>query len=210
MGDAYYLLPLGAQIALGGGYLGQYVAFVGLRRSTSAIELTMRSLAFGIAALLAFGILRDLGAPVWASTILAVASSVAVGALWRRWGMDWANQLLKRLKITSDDGIPDAWTALIQSGDLNIMELSVHTKDGRVLYHEREAYGSALMDGMYFGSDGSIIMVVVEEELPDGTMETRERVDAAEWGVRQTYIPADQIARVNFRSKPPSGKNSTS
>ena len=41
-------------------------------------------------------------------------------------------------------------------------------------------------------------MAVEEEELPDGTTQERQGV-LSDWGARLTYIPADQISRVNIR-----------
>jgi len=81
-------------------------------------------------------------------------------------------------------------------------QLSVHLKNGRVLYlHDRRAFLGCPWEGLYLGGDGSVIMAVESEELPDGTEEIREAVRDDAWGTRMTYIPASEIARVNIRIK---------
>lgn len=199
MSEGLLSLPLELQVALGGGYLAHAVAYGGLRRSTGATELALRSLAFGLISLMVMreALLRD--TPVLPSVGLALFAAMVAGAFWRRFGMTWSVWLLSRLGISREDGVPDAWAALIQTRNVNVTQMSVHTKDGRILFHDRSAYDTAWNDGLYFGSDGSIVMVVAEERLPDGTDQTRTGLSDPAWGTRLTYIPADQIARVNMR-----------
>ena len=68
-----------------------------------------------------------------------------------------------------------------------------------MLYQQENKYAEAHLGGMYLGSDGSIVMVVEHEDLPDGTTEERTAIRDATWGTRVTYIPASEIARVNIR-----------
>ena len=199
MSESLLLLPLELQVALGGGYLAHAVAYGGLRRSTSATELALRSMAFGLAALLAFRFALKHEAPAGIGVAAALFCALLLGAFWRRYGMVWANRILSKIGIR-EDGIPDAWTALIQTHNLQVTQLSVHLKNGRTLYHNRNAYPEAWKDGLYFGSDGSMIIVVEEEELPNGTTEERKDIHSPKWGTRLTYIPADQVERVNVRT----------
>lgn len=199
--DQFLLLPLEVQVALGGGYLAYAVAYAGLDRRVRPAEMAFRVLAFGLVALISFKAVLAQDCPPWAAALTAVLAATIAGALWRRFLRHWVLALLDRLKISSEDGLPDAWTALIQARGLNVTQLSVHLTDGRVLFHERSAYGSALHDGLYLGRDGSIVMVVEETLLPDGkTRITSEDIAHPDWGTRLTYIPASQIARVTLRT----------
>lgn len=200
MTESILSLPLEIQIALGGGYLAHSVAYAGLRKQTGATELALRSLAFGIGALLIYRAALGLALPVAPAAVAAVLGAVLLGAMWRRWGMKWSGRLLSGLSKSREDGVPDAWSALIQAPDLNITQLSVRTTDGRILFHDRSAYGEALHDGLYLGNDGSIVMVVAEERMADGTERTAEDVTVRDWGTRITYLPAESIAQVNLRT----------
>lgn len=200
MTDGFLTLPLEVQVALGGGYLAYAVAFAGIRKSESAAEMAFRSLAFGLAALLALRFFLANGWPTSVSVGAALCSAVFLGAFWRRWGKKYTWKILRALKISGEDGMPDAWTATIQTPGLNITQLTVHTTDGRQLQHDRAAYKNALHDGLYLGSDGGIILVVSEEEYPDGHVEKREGIEVEDWGTRLTYIPPSQIKRVDIRT----------
>jgi hypothetical protein len=81
-------------------------------------------------------------------------------------------------------------------------QLSVHLKNGRVLFlNDRRNFLNAPWEGLYLGGDGSIIMAVEMEELPDGSEEIRQAVVDDAWGTRLTFIPSSEIARVNIRLK---------
>ncbi len=190
-------LPLEIQTALASGYIGAWIATVGTERVPRAIDTAFRSLAFGLPAIVVFRLLPETQ-PV-SAVFLALLASVILGSFWRMIGRTLAFKTLFRLKVHRDDGRPNAWISLIQQRPLVVNQLSVHTKDGRILYQNEHKYPEAHLGGMHFGLDGSIVMVVEEEELPDGTDQKRTAIADPEWGTRTTYIPADQIVRVNMR-----------
>ena len=190
-------LPLEIQTALGGGFLAYALAYAGLNDRLTATDVVFRTLAFGLVALLTFRMLLVQG-PVTAS-LVAIGMALLAGMLWRMIGMRAVSWILRTLGVHGEDGIYSAWTALIQRPNLSVAQLSVHTKDGRILYQNQHQYPEAPFGGIYFGRDGSILMVVEEEELADGTEEVRTGIQDAATGTRMTYIPADQITRVNIR-----------
>jgi len=200
MPDSLYTLPIELQVALGGGYLAHAIAYAGLRRPPGATELALRSLAFGLGALLCYRLALQMGWPVPFAVAAAITTGVILGALWRRFGMKLARRLLGGISGSSEDGMPDAWTAIIQSPGLNVTQLSVRTTDGRTLFHDRTSYGAALHDGLYFGSDGSIMMVIDEERHADGSERKAQDLTVEHWGTRLTYLPAASIAQVNLRT----------
>jgi len=197
MPPEYFNLPLEIQTALGGGYLAFAIAYAGLSDQYRATDIVFRTMAFGLISLMAFRLSQQLG-PIGASA-LGVAAALVAGILWRVVGIRLVNRILAGLGVHREDGTYSAWTALIQQPGLTVSQLSVHTKDGRILYQNALHDPKAHLNGMYFGRDGSIVMVVEEEELPDGTEEVRTGVRGPEWNTRVTYIPADQITRVNLR-----------
>lgn len=115
------------------------------------------------------------------------------------------------LGIHVDDGLGTAWEALIQYPDTRVTQIMVRLKDGTDLFC-KDALRYAQTDkppwaGLAdfcpkFGTDGAVVMVVEEEEEQNGDapLERTAMVDD-HFGCRMTYIPADQIERVEMRLK---------
>lgn len=200
-------LSLGWQVALGAGYLAYATAYAGLRRDHRATDVLFITLAFAALALVVFTLLQWwIGDGIESLPAAAVAAGAALvgavlaGAAWRKWARGWWQSLLQVGDVHREDGVHFGWDAIVQASH-RVGQLSVHTIDGRVLYlNDRSRYGTAPWGGLYLGGDGSITMVVEEEELPDGTEEVRIGIDGA-WGTRMTYLPPDVIRRVNIRMK---------
>lgn len=193
-----YNLPLEIQTAIAGGYVAYWIAYAGLDTNHRAVDVAFRTFAFGLPAIAAFRLLLSSGEILAAMSGFTLA--VLAGGIWRAFGRRWAFAALSKASVLQEDGIATAWAAFIQQPNLKVSQLSVHTKDGRVLYQNAHRYPEASLGGMYFGADGSIVMVVEEEELPDGTEEQRQGIRDAKLGTRVTYVPSDQIVRVNVRS----------
>lgn len=194
-------LPLEVQLALAGGYLGYCAAYAGLRRGHSGTDTAMISLAFGLAAVATFRLLGCLPDRfVWVQLCAGVTVAVIIGALWRKWGRDLVFHALKAAGVHQDDGLVSAWDGLIQQPGLSVTQLRVVTRDGRDLWcSDAGSYQAAPGKGMIIGVDGAIMMVVEEESILGESGVERPDVSSDSWGVRLTYIPADNIARVEMR-----------
>lgn len=203
------LLLIWVQVAVGAGYLAYATAYAGLRRGHRTTDAVFITLAFAALSLIAFTIVqvsiadrmtapaRDVVAALGAAMMVLPAA-----ALWRRWLREWWQGLMAKTSVHRDDGIYTGWDAAIQR-DVEVIQVSVHTTDGRVLYlNDRSKYDAAPWHGLYFGGDGSVIMVVEEEGLPDGTEEVREGVHDDTYGTRMTYLPPAMIRRINIRMLP--------
>jgi hypothetical protein len=200
----WYDLPLELQVSLGAGYAAWLIASEGRRRHARAEDTVFASFAFGAIALVVARALPLLSpwpvASPW-TVVVGAGAGIFAAALWRRWLRRAWHWLMARLGVYADDGLPDAWTAIVtQDARPFLTQISVHTTDGRVLYcNEPARYVSAPHRGVYLGSDGSIILPVEEEELPGGKTEVREGVTDPDFGVRLTYVPAQAVVRVNIR-----------
>ncbi|WP_054008028.1 hypothetical protein [Cypionkella psychrotolerans] len=197
--DDFFGLTLGVQVALGSGYLAYSTAYAGLRRDHGTEDAIFISLAFGALATLVFSILEPFGK--WWQSIGALLICLVVGSAWRMFARGWWHKILAFFGVHREDGVHSPWHALIHA-KYKVGQFSVHTKNGRVLYlNDRAAFHGLPWDGLYLGGDGGVVMVVEEEELPDGTTEQRAGIKDTAWGTRLTYIPADEIERVNIRLK---------
>lgn len=190
-------LPLSVQVGLGVGYLAYLLAYSAQRSGHSTMDATFLSLLFGIPALLFASFPGD---PI-INILVGSAVSLAIAAFWRADGRRLWHKVARDSKLNPDDGYHSVWEALLQqNGVLYCSQISVHTADGRVLYlNDRERFKNAPYKGLSLGADGSILMVVEEEKLADGTEEARNGISDPDWGTRMTYIPADQVRRVNIR-----------
>lgn len=193
-------LPIGIQVALGSGYLAYVTAYAGLRRGHGPADTAFISLAFGLVGMVVFD--RTGSLSIWQSVALAVLAAVATGAIWRVWGARMWHRIVHGLRIHADDGTATAWDALIHKAGQTVQQVSVHTKDGRVLYlNDRHPYVLGPHRGLILGGNGDIVLVVEEERIP-GTEgdEVRDGIVTRN-GTRLTYIPAAEIARINMRVK---------
>lgn len=199
MNSSFFELSLSVQVALAAGYLAYITAYAGLRRGHATQDAIFISLVFSVVALLVFELL-----PVeqtYVRAFLACIAALASGIFWRKLGRTWWLWLMQKTGVHREDGVHSPWDVLVQT-DRKVGQISVHLKSGRTLYmHDRRNFVGCPWEGLYLGGDGSVIMAVETEELPDGTSEDREGIKDEAWGTRLTYIPASEIARVNLRMK---------
>ena len=199
MDAVFFDLSIGIQVALGAGYLAYTTAFAGLRQHHAARDTVFISLAFGAVELLAFEIMEEVCDINLVKVIGATIAPLLAAIIWRKWGRHRWLHLMQYCDIHREDGVYAAWDAIVQSGR-EVGQMSVHTKNGNILYlHNREKFHGSVWDGLYLGGDGSVVMAVEEEELPDGSKEVRQAVRDEEWGTRMSYIPPSEISRINIR-----------
>lgn len=197
--DSFYELSLATRVALGSGFLAYAVAYSGLRIDHTPVDVIFGTLAFSVLATLAFHYGQDWSD--WTRALLAIGVTLIFACVWRAGLRDFGYWLLSKTGVHRDDGIHRGWTAIVQTRR-TVNQISVHTKDGRILYlNNRNEYSDSPWKGLYLGGDGAVVMAVEEEELPDGEEEKREDIISPEWGTRMTYIPAAEIVRVNLRIK---------
>jgi hypothetical protein len=191
-------LPLSIQIGLGIGYLGYLVAYGGARKGHSTLDATFLSLVFGIPALV---VASTPGGTLPLDILVGGVVSLALAAFWRIKGRSLWFAATRFTGLSKDDGHHSVWEGLLNREDgIFCSQLSVHTADGRVLYlNDRRKFKSAPYEGLNLGADGSILMVVEKEKMPNGAVEQRHDLEDPDFGTRLTFIPADQVQRVNIR-----------
>jgi hypothetical protein len=199
MESGFFDLSLSVQVALASGYLAYITAYAGLRRGHAPQDAIFISLAFSVVALLSFDVLPIEQA--YLRSAIAAAAALLSGIFWRKIGRPVWLWSMRRLGVHREDGVHAPWDVIVQTTK-KVGQVSVHLKNGRTLcLNDRRNFAQAPWEGLYLGGDGSVIMAVEMEELPDGSEETRQGVTDADWGTRLTYIPASEIERVNIRMK---------
>lgn len=191
-------LPFAIQISLGSGYLAYLIAYAGIRQHHNTTDAVFRTLAFGIAATATLGL--PISQPFWL-TALAFLMPIIVGVFWRKFGMKWSRSILRQSDVTWSDDLPSAWISLTAEGtNFPHSQISVDLEDGRMLHcSNTRLFAGAPYGPCLYGLDGSIALYVTDEIRPDHTTLEHEDIFDAEEGWRITYIPADQVKRVDIR-----------
>ena len=204
-------LPIHIQIAVAGGYMGYVTAYAGLRSGHTMRDTLLLTLVFGALPALAWPFLSDWSGDRHhlriAAGLVSLALPVLAGALWRRRGRAFWYNLLNRLGVHVEDGLSSGWDSLTQHPGLRVMQITVRTTDGTELFCESVpnhvnsecAFSSLDKFCPLFGNDGSVVMVVDEEDTATGEKSQRTDQVNSEWGARLTYIPAHMIERVELR-----------
>jgi hypothetical protein len=178
--DAKWLLATWQiQIAIGCGYAAYMIAYTGIRTHHRTIDVTFKTIAFGI---VATGVILSMpGEGKLLVSLTAFACTVGVAVLWRRIGMRLWMAILRHLDLTWADDTPSAWSRLSSEQRHHVTQLSVLTTDGVV----------------------HVIMYVTHrKKTVDGESAEVIALDQKDWGVRSTYIPADKVARIEIRHRP--------
>ncbi|MCP1728789.1 hypothetical protein ABIF38_008893 [Bradyrhizobium japonicum] len=189
------------------GYVAYYIANVGIRDHHKPADVTFSILVFAFVSAFAFYSGR------WVLNLSLVVSSgitflfaLAAGASWRVLGRPRFERMLRATRISHSDDLPSAWMAL--HGERCVAtQLVVQLKDGTWLMCDNLSRFQASPNGpCVLGAKGDILMYVTDK-LTDkqskrgvGFVPVADPIDAS-WGHEITYIPADQIARVDLRRR---------
>lgn len=195
-------LPWQVLLTLASGYAGYYVANVGLREHHKAIDIAFATLVFSFFAAFVYQlIIRFTSLEILSSSILTFAAACVIGAFWSLFGRNWLRTILRQTRVSNSDDLPTAWLAIFSETRAIATQLSIKTKDGAWLKCEDlNLFKDAPNGPCVFGGGGDILMYVTHIQLAgQDEFEAQEMVSDPEWGTEITYIPKDQVARVDLR-----------
>lgn len=202
--DQLVNLPWQTQIVIVGGYVGYVVAYTGRRASHKVLDIAAISLCFGGIGLLAmhFTLQKILPGNEWQKVIAgfsAVIAPLIAGVLWRARLRHICQWIIRKISGSEEDGLPTAWDTITQEQGLIYSQINIRLKDGKKLESYLLEDLNKLPNGpCALGGDGSIALYVTHIQEPgEDRREARNMIDGD--GARITYIPADQIAEVDFR-----------
>lgn len=197
MDEKLLSLPWQIQLALGSGYAAYMVAYVGIRDHHRGVDIAFRAIAFGLVATAFLALTPTLGLAFRLAG--AVFITVAVGLVWRRFGMGAAKWLLRQGNISWSDDTPSAWATII-AAHRPVTQISVLLDDGTWLNcNAAGRFNDAPFGPCILGPNGDIGFYVTDEESADGTVIVNDHVRDAIEGDRLTYVPAARIVRMSLR-----------
>jgi hypothetical protein len=197
-------LPWSTLLTLACGYAAYYVANVGVRDHHKSIDVIFSTLVFGFFSYFAYAILTVVFAVsiTWASA-LTFAIAIVYGSLWSRLGRPLLEKAFRRSKVTYSDDLPSAWSALSRSRKV-ATQLTIKLKDGSWVKCDNLDVFSTFPDGpCTLGMKGDVLIYITHTQAPD--KDEFIAVDGPSdpaWGAEITYLPADQIVRLDLRRKP--------
>ncbi|EIW2892672.1 hypothetical protein MB878_004208 [Salmonella enterica] len=200
-------LPWGTLVTLASGYIGYFIANVGLKDHHKTIDITFATLVFSLLPTLTYTLISMVYASpftTYVSTASAVVIAVIEGSLWRIYGRKWMYRILRALNISWSDSTSSAWQQMFGLTDYRCTELFVILKDGSGLQSSPLSRFEGLPNGPFtLGNSGDVILYVTHTSEPgsDDWIEY-DQVIHKSWGALATYIPADQIAKVEIRRNP--------
>ena len=197
------------QVILVGGCLAYTLAFSGRRADHKATDSILIILCFGSAGLLAihlmsetferFGFFEDSMFREIVLALFGIAIPIIFAIFWRRKLREKVKVLIRKISESEDDGLPTAWNTIIQSQGLNYSQLNITLKNGRILEsYPLEDFNDDPDGPCVLGGDGSIGLYVTHIENSEGNRRQAKNIRDSN-GVRMTYVPADQIAEIDFR-----------
>ena len=201
MFDASLLnLPWATLVTLTSGYIGYFIANVGLKNHHKPIEVTFSTLIFGLLSMMVYQAVMWAGLNSWLATPPTLLCAFAYAALWRKYGRKWMYRFLRNKDISWSDDTPSAWMRMFDQHGYYISEAYVYLKNGIVLLSENPGKFEGQASGSFvLGVEKDIVMYVTHEKKPGRDEWIEKDVESKSWGAMATYIPADQIAMVRIR-----------
>lgn len=196
-------LPWPTLVTLAAGYIGYFVANVGVKDQHKAVDITFSALVFGLFSAGIYHASVWVGINAYMAAFPAVMAAFVAGSCWRKYGRKWMYSLLRKYDISWSDDTSSAWQAMFGHTQYRVTEIFVYLKDGSGLLSRLPGNYEEWPNGPFtLGNHGDISLNVTHRKSINGeTWEEYEGVVHQSWGALATWIPADQIARVDIRRK---------
>ena len=193
-------LPWQVQLALASGYIGYVVAFIGVRRDHQTHDVVFLTLVFSLVASAAsFSSKSFIGSEI-VRALFAITITVLVAGLWRKWGCVWWQALLRGWNISHSDNAASALGGLRVKTDAELTGVAVLLRDGSwLMCDDTSIFSKCVYPPFTIGENGDVLMYVSSQTAVDGTDKKLPTTLNKDFGDRLTYIPVDQIARLNMR-----------
>jgi hypothetical protein len=205
-------LPVNVLGALAAGYLSYRLAYTGRDEDHETVDRVMICLVF---AFIAQSLTLGLGAVValfWRLTdpvghllvLVGMTAAIGIAAFWRKRGQEMVRKRLSALKISHSDRHKTAWETIVaREGTKPVRMLVTQTNGVQRICQRLGDFANERFSACIWGPDGSVAMYVTHTRVsPDAEWEEMPVRDEDNC-VDLTYLPADQIERINILFSPP-------
>jgi hypothetical protein len=193
-------LPWKIQVALGAGYAGYMLGYLGVRKFHTGADVFFKTIMFSLFASGVFALQLPVHW-IW-ECVLSIAASVIAGLTWYLKFSQLYVTLLKKMGIRHND-YPTAWLSVSHDLENYFTQISVLLEDGStVSCDDLSKFSDAPFGAAVFGSDGDMAFHATHVTSRDGETKAQTTTIDENFGYRMTYIPSNRIMRVQVRKKP--------
>lgn len=197
-------LPWATLVTLVTGYVSYFIANVGFKDHHQPLEITFSTLVFGLLASLLYSLTLHLYGghfQQYLATLSALVFAAGSGAFWRKYGRKWMYRVLRKYNISWSDSTRSAWEAMFDHTEFRVTEIFVYLKDGSALLSRLPGNYEDWPNGPFtLGNKGDITLYVTHRRSVNGKEWNQyEGLIDPSWGALATYVPVEQIARVDIR-----------
>lgn len=193
-------LPWPTVLFLASGYAGYFISNTGLKDHHKQIEIAFSCAVFGFFGLLAYYGIGRFEFSVTTASMGAFVLTTLVGAFWRVLGRPALQGVLRLTRVSHANDVPSAWLSLLGVTNANATQLAVYLKDGTVLQcADLHRFARSINGPCVLGSSGDVLMYVTDVRKSGKKSDPNTHVEHEGWGQEVTYIPASEIARIEFR-----------
>lgn len=194
-------LPWATLVTLASGYISYFIANVGLKEHHKPIDILFSTLIFSLLPTAIYHVTLWCGVNAYAAALPPLLLALTLGALWRKCGRKRLYAFLRKHNISWSDGTHSAWQQMFGQIEYRATEVFVILKDGSGLLSRPLARFEGLPNGPFaLGNTGDVILYVTHHSAPDSDeWHEFDGVIDGSWGALATYIPAEQIAKVEIR-----------
>ncbi len=193
-------LPLDTLAVLGTGYVCYKLAYTGQSSHLTGIDVTFISLAFGLVVKLMIIFIEQCINTHEMAVIVASIVTICMSLVWRKWGVQAVQAVLRLTNVSYSDGKSSAWDTLRISTSDRPTQLIVRTNSGQALMCDYLKSFEDLPHGpCLYGQDGSVSLYATHVRMPSENEWIKATWTKTELGAQMTYIPKDNVASIEVR-----------
>jgi hypothetical protein len=199
MNEKLWNLPWEIQLAVGSGYAAYMLAYLGIRDHHKAVDVTFRTIAFGLCATAALALVPSSWG--WWRVAAAVFAALAGGILWRFWLSDGVHWLARRSNLSWSDDTPSAWSRITQHNRrIFYSQLAIQLDDdGWLFCEDTRPFDNAPFGPCVLGPNGDVALYVTHKCEPGGEIAAVEGIRDPHHGDEITYVPASRVRTFRVR-----------
>ncbi|MDO7837147.1 hypothetical protein Q4610_19050 [Sphingobium sp. HBC34] len=193
-------LPWEIQLALGSGYVAYMLAYLGIREHHKAIDVTFRTIAFGLCATAVLTLLPARFG--WWRASAAIVVAIVGGGLWRFFLADAMLWVVRKIDLSWSDETPSAWSRITQHNrKIYYCQITVHLEDDSVLFcNDTRPFADAPFGPCILGPNGDIALYVTHRCEPGAKKFVAiDGIRDQYHGDELTFIPASKVRKVKVR-----------
>lgn len=202
--DELQTLPWDTLVTFSAGYIGYFVANVGLNQRNSTVDVVFIIFIYGLVGTLFYRTplpCLDGYSPIliaYIRTALTIVAVAVIAGLWRSIGKTFFYWIMRKFGVSYADAHETVLSRLFNYSPIKASQLTVYLKNGKILMcDDLRLFTDKPLGTFQLGINGDILMYVTDVKS-SGRWKTDKEV-ISPWGSEITYVPASDIERISIR-----------